>query len=291
MSFKATMPSKKVKTPKPAKAGKGVKEPKMRFNAKYPVSMREKWRGHWYYVSTEDKKSAVNSVSGVLGIIGGNKIHNLMGWARKLAVTTLKDAIYAFWKDKEQRLTSTDLEEFAEIANKEPEKVKVEAGLKGDKVHDLIDKYIMGEPLEFTKESKIGFDNFMKWLKSENLTLLKGETKVLVLEEKDKEGNVTQIGFGGELDALAEDEEGNLVLLDWKTANYLHDETAVQVGGYAIAFEITYNEPIKRAIVVRFGKDEIGDVEPKEANLENAKAAFRSALALKNEFKPKLIWK
>ena len=233
---------------------------------KYTVTRDE---DHIYTIEYKGKKTIVPGTTGMLEIVGSkDKTNRLMGWAKKNCLLKVAEHIRTFMANP-VTIDESWIEAVRKSAWKRDRDMLKAAGDIGTAVHLCIDKSINGEDPETNEKTKPGFDNFMLWLKMSGIKLIKGDTYVGSLEN----------GFGGALDAIGE-KDGKLILLDWKTSNYLNDTYSLQSAGYAVAFEETYGLKIDRAFVCRFGKEVPGDNEVREVQLLNAWTAFDRALAL-----------
>lgn len=234
----------------------------MELKPLYEVGFKEVRKSHIYSVGGKDYPS----VTKILGIIGGGKTNALMIWARrealKLAETEIKSELFL-----NNKITADNVSEILARADKQPDKIKDDAADLGTRVHKAIDAFILGQEPILEADTAIAFGNFKKWLESEKLTFVMGDTAVFS----------PIYNFGGKLDAIAIDPFGNLVLLDWKTSNAMRDEYLLQSSAYVHAFEQTYNAKISRAVIVRFGKDDAGDFEAVDVNIRNSFAAFLAA--------------
>ena len=233
---------------------------------KYKVTRDEK---HIYTIEYKDKKTIVPGTTGMLNIVGSeDKTNRLMGWAKKNCLLKVAEHIRAFMANP-ITIDEAWIEAVRKSAWKRDRDLLKAAGDIGTAVHLCIDKFIDGKDPETNEKTKPGFDNFMLWLKMSGIKLIKGDTFVGSLEHS----------FGGALDAIGE-KDGKLILLDWKTSNYLNDTYSLQAAGYAVAFEETYGLKIDRAFVCRFGKEVPGDNEIREVQLIGAWIAFDRALGL-----------
>lgn len=231
----------------------------------YQVGYKEYRRSHLYTVG----EKTFPSVTKILGIIGGGKTNALVIWARREALKLAKAEILGYM-DAGKQLTHIALDELMQRADRQPDKVKTDAADLGTRVHNAIDAYIVGTAPALDPEAEKGFNNFMSWIKGQELELVCGDTTVASVS----------LGYGGRLDAIARNKAGGLVLLDWKTSNALRDEYPLQVAAYAQAFRETYGQEIGEAVVVRFGKDKADDFEHRAVNLPEAWKAFAAAFAL-----------
>lgn len=92
--------------------------------------------------------------------------------------------------------------------------------------------------------------------------------------------------FGGTVDTIFEDADGNLGILDTKTSKAIYNEMSWQLAGYRRLVEENLNRVVMRTIIVRIGKEEAGDMEISERSLsERHWNVFRCALDLHNAIK------
>jgi hypothetical protein len=240
----------------------------MNLQSKYKIDRDE---SHAYTVEYKGKITVLPGVTGILDIVGSkDKVNRLMGWAKKNCLLKVAEHIRAF-SGKSLIVDETWIEAVRKSAWKRDKEMLKEAGDIGTRVHNAIDSFIKGEEPLLDPDTKQGFDNFLAWLKESRIKLIQGDTYIASLK----------MGYGGAMDALGEI-DGKLVLLDWKTSNYIQENYSLQAAAYTMAFEECFEQDIDKAFVVRFGKEKSGDIEPKEVNLLNATKAFKSALDLKD---------
>jgi len=238
----------------------------------YAVGYKEYRRAHLYTVGSDQYPS----VTKILGIIGGGKTNALMIWARRAALKLAESELVAELTQG-RTITVEVLGPILARADRQPDKIKTDAGDLGQRVHSAIDDYIVGKPPRLEADTQQGFDNFMAWLNRESMQLIQGDTVVASVN----------YGFGGRLDALAVKDD-QVVLLDWKTSNAMREEYPLQVAAYAVALQETYGISVKKAFVVRFGKKTAGDFEPCEVNLPLAWEGFHAALKLHHSMRADL---
>jgi len=231
---------------------------------KYTVTRDE---DHIYTISPMGL--VVPGTTGILDTVGSKKKTDmLMGWAKKQCLLKVAEHIRTF-ANKALTVDEAWIETVRKSAWKRDRDIFKEAGDTGNKIHKAIDAYIIGGPPILDDQSRPGFENFLAWIKTSGIKLIKGDTYVASIKYK----------FGGALDALGE-QDGKLVLLDWKTASAMRDTYPLQVAAYSMAFKEMYGLKVKAAYVVRFGKEIPGDVEPKEIILKPAWTAFKHAIKL-----------
>jgi len=247
----------------------------MKLISKYKIDRDE---NHAYTVEYKGNTTILPGVTGILDIVGSkDKVNRLMGWAKKNCLLKVAEHIRAY-SGKSLIVDEIWIEAVRKSAWKRDKEMLKEAGDLGTRVHNAIDAFIKGEEPLLDTDTKQGYNNFQSWLKESGIKLIQGDTYIASLK----------MGYGGAMDALGE-KDGKLVLLDWKTSNYLNDNYALQAAAYTMAFEETFEQDIDKAFVVRFGKDTAGDIEHKEVNLLNTTKAFKCALDLK-EMMEKSIW-
>lgn len=245
-------------------------------NPKYKITRDE---AHNYSVEVNSKTIVLPSVTTTLDSVGSkDKVNRLMGWAKKQALLKAAEHIRAFI-GKPLNVDEAWIESVRKSAWKRDKEVLKEAGDLGTMVHAAIDAHIEGKDPVLDDKSRPGYENFCKWLKDSDITLIKGDTYVAKIGPEANPGNYPY-GFGGALDAVGMRGD-QLIILDWKTSNQLQDTYAMQVAAYSMAFQETYGQGADEAYVVRFGKEVPGDIEVKKVNISQAWASFNAALELK----------
>ena len=254
-------------------------------NPRIKVIPVEKGIGHYYqgfWTKTGEEIGTFKSVTGVLDIIGGGKTFGLMHWAKTEALKRYAELLTM--RVETAKLSPLDPEWMKwahEEAHKEPKKILREAADLGTRVHLAIDAYITNTlPETMDEDVKIPFNNFMQFVFEHDIKFICGDLAIMSAKYK----------VGGRMDALAM-VDGILTLLDWKTANGIRDDVALQIGGYNKGMKETLGIGAKRGITVRFGKENAKEFETKEVNLAKAESAFLHAVRLSKTFSPKLIWR
>lgn len=240
-----------------------------------PIYKITRTEDHRYTVSYGTTTWQGPGVTSILDIIGSkDKTGALVGWAKKQALLKVSEHLRSFI-GKSLIVDEAWIDAVRKSAWKRDRELLKEAGDIGTAIHAAIDEHIAGRVPILDDRTGPGFNNFIAWLKTSGIEIIRGDTLVASLE----------MGYGGALDALGV-KDGNTILLDWKTSNAMRDTYPIQAAAYALAYEETYCEKIDRAYVVRFGKETPGDVEPIEVNLELAKKIWRAALELHNINRP-----
>lgn len=188
----------------------------------------------------DEERAAIPSVTTFTGVI--DKSGALIGWAIKLTKQYLLDRI-----ENGEQITILDIEEAA----KEHRKFKEAAADIGTQIHEWIDRWIKGEKPEIPEDDKIrnGITAFLKFQKEYNVKWL--ESEKIVYSPK--------YNFAGILDAVGMIDK-KLVLIDFKSSNYIYPEHSFQAAAYQLAYEEMTKKKISHRLIVRFGKD-TGDFE------------------------------
>jgi hypothetical protein len=230
---------------------------------KYDVTFIDD-RGHWYVIHGVKYPS----VTAILKIIGGSKTDALMAWAKNVSLEYISNELKG-QIGKEVEINELFIDHIVKVGKTRPKFELEKAADFGTRAHDAIDKYILYKETPQEAELSLVFNNFLKWLEEHKFKIIAGDTTV---------GSPTY-GFGGRLDAIAVDDKGNFIILDWKTSNHIVKDYALQVSAYAFAFSETYGVPLpKECYVVRFDK-----VKPifEIAKLENVERTFKAFVAAK----------
>ena len=245
------------------------------FGMNYKVDRDE---DHTYYIETKDGKITVPGTTNILNVVGSkDKLNRIVGWSKKQALLKVAEHIRTF-SGKPLLVDEKWIESVRKSAWMQDRNKFKQAGDTGTCLHDAIDLDTNGGIPVIREDIKIGWENYQTWKKRCGIKILKGDTKV---------GSIVH-GFGGALDGIGEKNGRGVV--DYKTSNHINDEYALQAGG---AYTIAAEETIKGfkaewALVVRFGKEELGDIEERYINIPAAKTAFIRALGLHNAMQAKL---
>jgi hypothetical protein len=198
--------------------------------------------GHMYIINGVKYPS----VTSILGIIGGDKTQALMQWSKKISVEYISNEL----KDllgKDIIIDETFIDNISRVGMTKPKFELEKAADFGTKCHNAIDDFIISGKHPTDPTVAPVFEAFLNWLKEHKFNIVNGD---MVVGSK-------KYGFGGRMDALAIDDQGNYIVLDWKTSNYFSKEYAMQVSAYAHAFAEQYGVPLpKKCFVVKFHKTE-----------------------------------
>jgi hypothetical protein len=224
--------------------------------------------GHFYIINGVKYPS----VTAILGIIGGDKLNALMAWSKKVSVEYIQNEL----KDmlgKDLVIDETFIDNIAKVGMQKPKYELEKAADFGTRAHNAIDNYIINKSLPNDEQIKPVFEGFLEWLKEHKFNIISGD---MIVGSK-------KYGYGGRMDALAIDDKGNYIVLDWKTSNYFSKDYALQVAAYAYAFAEQYNVPIpKKCYVVKFHKLEPVYEIKELKDVDQSFEAFISAKKLKD---------
>jgi len=216
---------------------------------------------HKFWKMDGENKVKIESVTKFTGII--DKSQALIPWAVKLFREFLNNKL------PQSPITAEDIYE----GSKQHTIKKKEAGNTGTQIHDLVEKWIKKEKIDFTElpdQVRNGFDAFLKFQSEHNFQWIESEKIVYSLAHN----------YAGILDAIAIDGEGKKVLVDFKSSNALYPEYVLQAAGYQQAVEEMAEHFCDYKLLIRFGKED-GEFEAKKftENLED-KQGFLHALEL-----------
>jgi len=217
---------------------------------------------HWF---TDENGKFIPSVTGFTSVI--DKSGALVNWAVRLTREYLEGKISAG-----EQITLIDIEE----ACKEHQRRKEKAADIGTKIHEWISRWIAGEKQDLPGDEKIanGVRAFLKF--QDEYGLKWTEPEQIVFSQK--------YWYAGILDSIALKGKER-ILVDFKSANGIYDENALQVAGYQLAYEEYFKRRISHRMVIRFGKD-TGEFEFRKFK-DNQKdiEAFLACLKLRNRLK------
>lgn len=229
----------------------------------YFVELVEKDGQHFYSVN-----KSPSWFPGVTGILAHLSKEAIVPW------TARETSLY--WQKIMLKVNGHALDEkFFDLlmrrAKKQPRFIKERAGRIGSHAHKVFDSIVK-------KEKEVAgttpfMESFEYWLKTEKLEIIGGDTKIASLE----------YGYGGSLDALALDENGDLVIIDFKTGNSLWDSHSYQVAAYSQAFKETYGLAYRPGgVVIRFVKDKEKYERVECRDINDSFLGFKAALDASN---------
>ena len=166
------------------------------------------------------------------------------------------------------------LESMIEKAKARPDEVRDAAAEFGTLAHASIELLCRFNHRTEDPAMQRVLEAFEEWRDSSGLTIELSEVMVWHPDEY----------YAGGIDAIARTEDGELVVIDFKTGG-LYDEAAYQLSAYAVALEELTGEPVKHAWVVRIPRDEPAAGKPafqakQLDDIEGAYATFYWALQL-----------
>lgn len=236
----------------------------MNLNPLYEVKLIiDKENDHHYYQIGEDP-TFHQGVTGILDVISK---HALLPWTAKVTAEYIRLVISRFRGTN--RMTDKFLDLLVNRAKKQPRFVKELAAHKGSEAHSHFDRCIK----ENVDMPNVLYEaSFKYFLKKNKLKIIQGDSKVASLLYK----------YGGSMDAIAEEEDGRLVVLDWKTGKYIYRTHGYQVGSYAQAMMETYGlDYLPGGYVVKFDKEN-EKYEIRKVNTAIGWRGFKNALDLFN---------
>lgn len=160
-------------------------------------------------------------------------------------------------------------------------KVKDDKGTSGTLAHDMIERAIKGAPPpphdpsvpeELRHEAELAFAAFEDWYAKAGITVI--ATEVSLVSELLK--------FGGTLDFLCRNPDGQLCIGDFKTSKRIYPEAWIQIAAYRLLWQENHPEDrITTGRIVRFDKDAgtWDEVSLDEKDLVLAERAFLDLLA------------
>jgi len=104
----------------------------------------------------------------------------------------------------------------------------------GTIAHDMIEADIIGQdfttpdaPAEILAKAGNAFDQYRKWRRDSRIEIIATERSYVS----------EQYQFGGTVDGIGMDSDGQIVLLDWKTSNSVYADYLIQLAAYAILLQ------------------------------------------------------
>ena len=246
----------------------------MSLRPAYEVRLVEKPTRHYEVTCRDGSVHRFPGVTTILGMVGGDKMQALIGWAKKQALSRVEEELRAKLGKSPKALIAIDEEWIKGLisqAKKKPQQQLASAADYGTRAHAAIDAIIHGREPDITDDIRPVVDGFLKWQTESGIKIVAGDTKVASLLG----------GFAGSLDAWGTRGKKR-VILDWKTSNAIRVlEYSAQVAAYDQGFYETYGVPFDEAYIIRFGK-ETPEFEPHQVtDIHGYFRAFQAA---------KLLW-
>lgn len=189
---------------------------------------------HTYYLNGNH----VNNVTTILKVI--SNAGALLGWSAKTCSERFKELV-----QPNKTYDEIAIDTFADDIKKCIYVKRDEAGLIGSRIHDLIENYLHHkEVANITNPEMINcFNLFRTWYDRQNMEVVFTERKVY-----SKKHN-----YCGTADALFK-ENGEYLILDWKTGKAVYDTYKIQLAYYAMALEEELGIQIKKGRICNFSK-------------------------------------
>jgi hypothetical protein len=201
-----------------------------------------------YYVATmkDGAEWRLRSVTSILGVL--NK-EALIQWAVDQAMDDLRASLVP-GDDGIIHVTPSGLEAILAQARMAHYRTKAEAADLGTLAHEAIEDYLRtGLEPDFTgTDPRVSncYDLFRDWWGQAGLSVI--QTELMVYH--------AGLGYAGQLDFLAADQDGNPVLIDWKTSKSLYSDYDLQVVAYAKALHAMGRGTVSAMRIVRIGRED-----------------------------------
>jgi ATP-dependent exoDNAse (exonuclease V) beta subunit len=221
--------------------------------------------GHYYVIA--GKK--YGSVTSILNIIGGQKTAALQGWSKKVALNYVSDELKNNL-GQDVIINEAFIDKVVKAGKQQPAYETAKAADYGTRAHTAIDEYIVNGKMPNDEQIMPSFNGFLTFLKEHKMNIISGD---ITLGSK-------KYGFGGRADGIAIDKEGNYIIIDFKTSNYMSPDYYLQVAAYAWCFSEQYGVPLpKKCYIIKFGKD---SPSYEIAEVDNVEYYFKAFLAAKD---------
>lgn len=217
----------------------------MDYKPLYDVRMVEKNGKHLYSVNGQDTSYPGSTT--VLSVIAKPY---LIPWASKMTAIYTRSIIEKILHKNQDKpigeiFTPRFLETLANRSKKQHKIHKERAGDIGTRTHAALDSLIRGEMPMMEEDIRQCVTSFVDWDTIKKLQIVSGDMKLIHLG----------FGYGGSLDALAKDERGKLIVIDFKTSNQISDEYAYQIASYCHALQFTLAlDYVPEGCCIRFDK-------------------------------------
>ena len=208
-----------------------------------------------YYVATckDGAEYRLRSVTSVLGVL--NK-EALIQWAVDQSMDYIRERV-DYDADGVARFTQPDLEALLRKARMAHYRTKTEAAELGTIAHDYVEQFLRtGQEQDMSdQDPRVAncYDLFRRWWDQAGLSVI--QTELMVYH--------APLGYAGQLDFLAADQDGQPVLVDWKTSKSIYWNYALQVVAYAKALHAMGRGVTSAIRIVRIGRED-AEFEVKE---------------------------
>lgn len=164
----------------------------------------------------------------------------LLNWAIKITV----EYIGKHLQEIQNRLTETEAIKLLNEAKNEAEKIKIEAGNIGSRVHNWIKEYLISNNVSLKPpDIEKPINAFLSWIKKNKFELIKSEHSVW-----------SKKGYAGTLDIVCK-LNNKTYIIDLKTSNGFWDEYILQIASYKYAYQEETGVKIKGMGILRLDKE------------------------------------
>ncbi|ELR14010.1 uncharacterized protein ACA1_366220 [Acanthamoeba castellanii str. Neff] len=235
------------------------------------ATVHAKEEGRFYTVAGHSE--LFPSVTTILGVINKPQLHL---WTKSRILSFVRKRLNFLREESTTTGRISITEEWVEETIKEAEEQpNVEADVAaqfGTASHNIIENVIKGQEQEVAPKYAVVVENYNNWLAQSGL------------EIKETEKFIWSETYAGSLDAwglyTGQDGRQRVVVVDWKTTNYLQPQYALQVAAYAKALGEMTGTPVEEGWIVRLDKTKPTWQAKKVADLDQTFEAFLGALRL-----------
>ena len=229
----------------------------------------------------DGKMKLLPSVTSVLNMV--NK-PGLNYWAVNITLKALENIYSEMSEQRNDKLVvmgKTEMQKTLQRSKNTQKDFLQAAADLGTRTHDTIDRIIRGDTdgLVVDEDCRQGVKNFWDWWSTSGFVLdPRGDSMVYSLK----------YGFAGAADAIGLNDQGDLVVLDFKTSGAVYDTHGIQAAAYAKALEeqligngvLPEQARVKEAYIVRIEKHKPGYEVKRVNNIDESFNAFKAALYL-----------
>jgi len=130
----------------------------------------------------------------------------------------------------------------------------------GTTAHQLVESLLNGEEVFIEKDHQVqrALTCFIKWYEQHKPKIVAIE-EYLECDKKNKSGDLI-FPFVGTADFVYEDNDGALVLADFKTSKQLDNTMGVQLSGYKMLWDATHDRKIDKLAIIHLKKSYVGSI-------------------------------
>src|SRR3990167_8754611 len=194
--------------------------------------------GHWYAIAGHFNDLAQPSVTTVLGEVYPKPW--LEPWREKVAFGKVAQMLKANLAPdpllptvRSVVIGETEIANLLAQARRLPDQLRDDAAAQGTAIHVLVDRHLRGEAVPESPALAAA----LRWLADHRLTVVGTEVRVWH----------PHYGCPGTIDLVARDQDGYLVIADWKSTKVLGDSYAWQLGAYAGSLKELTGEQVETA--------------------------------------------